>query len=85
MCIWHYQWKEQKMICWFNNNGNNVQFNPLLVCFISSKLSSNVSGMYPRNKESFRNTIGLFIARTLPENTWMNDPDVYLAPCKKDK
>jgi len=70
------------MICWFNNNGNNVEFNPLLVCFISSKLSSNVSGMYPRDKESFRRTIGLFIARTLPNNMWINNTNVYLTPTK---
>ena len=71
------------MICWFNNNGNNVEFNPLLVCFISSKLSSNVSGMYPRNRQSFRNSVGLFVSRTLPENSWLNNANVYLAP--KDK
>ena len=69
------------MICWFENDSNNVMSGKSYV-FLMSTISSRNSGFYLA-KENFRVPISLFASRVLTVYTWQNNADVYLTP-KKD-
>jgi hypothetical protein len=68
------------MICWFNNNSNDVFQNTMTVFLISS-FASKAHGLYV-HKENFRNSISLFLSRSNTNSNWINQSDAYLAPKK---
>jgi hypothetical protein len=68
------------MICWFENDSNNIMSGVKYV-FFTSTLSSRNSGMY-LEKENFRSSIGLYTARRLfaLNHHWEKHDDLYQAP-----
>jgi hypothetical protein len=68
------------MICWFENDSNNVMSNTNFV-FLMSSISSRHSGMYLQ-EENFRLGIALYIARDrkLIKPNWKYDIDPYFKP-----
>jgi hypothetical protein len=69
------------MICWFENHSNIIQLNATQVFFLSV-ISKDKHGL-PIKEDNHRSCISLFIARSIPKHTWVNDPDVYLQPLKR--
>jgi hypothetical protein len=72
------------MICWFENHSNTIQYNPTHV-FLSSSISNNKHGFPILNKESFRNSVSLFLSRSNTNSNWIIQPNVYLKPSKGNK
>ncbi len=66
------------MICWFENDSNNVQSSISFVYFTSSE-SSRRTGRYV-SERNFRRPLSLFAIRSLTIYTWQNNADVYLTP-----
>jgi len=71
------------MICLLVCEGNNIQHNHN-VFLLSSKYTqkSHVCRMGV-NKKTLRKSLSLYIIRSLPKHTWINDHDMYLAPNKE--
>jgi hypothetical protein len=68
------------MICWFNNDSNDVLHNTMNV-FLTSSFASKAHGLYV-HKENFRNSVSLFLSRSNTSSNWIIQPNVYLKPSK---
>ena len=68
------------MICWFENNSNNLQHSTNFVYLLSTK-SSRGCGLYitPLN---FRECLAIFTTRIVEKQNWINDQDRYRLPNK---
>jgi len=73
------------MICYFNSNGNDVQHG-MQDCYLLSirscpKHGSGLMGQagFYVEKDNTRQTVSLFVVRTLTKTQWLNSNDVYLA------
>jgi len=73
------------MICWFENSNNTIQVIQFQVYLMSCK-STQAHGYY-LDENNFRENISMYIARCRDViiTSWLNQSDVYLAPCKDDK
>jgi len=71
------------MICWFENSNNNIQVIQFQVYLMSCK-STQAHGYYI-DENTFRQNIAVYIARgrDVINTSWVNQSDVYLAPCKE--
>jgi|LauGreDrversion4_2_1035121.scaffolds.fasta_scaffold31057_5 hypothetical protein len=61
---------------YFNNGGGCVCHNHWQVALFSSAYH-NQHGLYVE-QNNLRRTVALYISRSLPKHTWINNPDVYL-------
>jgi len=68
------------MICWFENDSNNIMSGVKYV-FFTSCISSRNSGMY-LEKENFRSVLSLYTARRIfaLKHHWEKHDDLFLAP-----
>jgi hypothetical protein len=68
------------MICWFHNHGNIIRYNKEIMFLINSYQGA---GFHVREGNSFKRSIGLFVARALIQpssSVWIHDPNPYLVP-----
>lgn len=71
------------MICWFHNHGNIIRYNKEIMFLINSYQGAV---FFVRDGESFKRSMGLFVARTLIQpssRVWIHDPNPYLVPKSK--
>ena len=70
----------------FVNDSNAVEscINLRYTCILSSTASRNAGGMRVEFYD-FRKIIPLFMSKSMPKNTWLNDSDVFFCPSTKTK
>ncbi len=70
------------MICWFENDSNDVRSIDNYV-FLLGSISSRKTGFHLHN-QNFRLGMALYLARgrDVINKTWINQSDAYLAPKK---
>ena len=73
-----YQHEVIQMICWFENHGNNIQYNCTHV-FLSPLVSNDKHGL-PIDKINLRLSLSLYTARSLIPITWRDSHNVYIKP-----
>jgi hypothetical protein len=68
----------------FVNDNNDIKscISLSYTCFLSSTASRNSGGMRVEYYD-FRRVIPMYMAKSIPKNTWVNDCDVYLQPLKE--
>ena len=76
------------MICYFNSNGNDIQHG-MQDCYLLSTRSCPRCGIglmgqagYYVEKNNIRQTVSLFVVKTLIKSQWINSNDAYIG---KDK
>jgi len=70
----------------FVNDNNDVKSCIALryTCILSSTASRNSGGMRVEFYD-FRKIMAIFISKSVPKNTWLNDSDVFFSPKDETK
>jgi hypothetical protein len=77
------------MIIWLNTHANDVQHSTQDLFFQSTLYQTKNTGLHGfnllLNQTNFRNSLSLYVIKTLIKSNWSNTNNEYLAPKNKIK